>query len=51
MVQKSEWVDEDKVRLAPEYLDFPDLLRRYYLIAMYRATVSHDRKNRQKANW
>ncbi len=51
MVQKFEWVDEDKVWLAPEYLDFPDLLRRYYLIAMYRATVSHDRKNRQKANW
>jgi hypothetical protein len=50
-VQKFEWLDEDKVWLAPEYLDFPDLLRRYYLIAMYRATVSHDRKNRQKANW
>jgi hypothetical protein len=50
-VQKFEWLDEDKVWLAPEYLDFPDLLRRYYLIAMYRATASHDRKNRQKANW
>lgn len=32
MVQKFEWVDEDKVWLAPEYLNFPDLLRRYYLL-------------------
>nr|AEQ20502.1 hypothetical protein [uncultured bacterium CSL144] len=43
MVQKFEWVDEDKVWLAPEYLDFPDLLRRYYLIAMYRTTVARSK--------
>lgn len=50
-VRRYDWLDENRVWLAQEYLEFPDLLERYYLIAMYRSIVSHDRKNGIKSNY
>lgn len=46
-----EWLDEKDVWFAKKYLDFPDQLRRYYLIGMYRAAASRDRVNARKMNW
>lgn len=50
VVRKFEWLDEKDVWFAKEYLEFPDQLRRYYLLAMYRASYSHDIANRKKSN-
>lgn len=49
-VRKFEWLDEKDIWLAKEYLDFPDQLRRYYILAMYRVSVSHDVANRKKSS-
>lgn len=40
---------EKDLWFAKEYFDYPDQLRRYYLIGMYRAVVSHDLNNEKKA--
>lgn len=47
--RKFEWLDEKDLWFAKEYFNHPDQLRRYYLIGMYRAVVSHDEINGQKA--
>ncbi len=49
-VEKFLWPDEREVWLAKEYLDFPDQLRRFYLISMYESIASHDKVNHIKAD-
>jgi hypothetical protein len=44
-------LDEKNLWFAKEYFDYPDQLRRYYLIGMYRSVVSHDINNEKKAWW
>jgi Co/Zn/Cd efflux system component len=44
-------LDEKDLWFAKEYFDYPDQLRRYYLIGMYRSVVSHDINNDKKAWW
>lgn len=43
-------LEEKDLWFAKEYFDYPDQLRRYYLIGMYRSVVSHDINNAKKAN-
>jgi hypothetical protein len=42
-------LDEKDLWFAKEYFEYPDQLRRYYLIGMYRSVVSHDMNNETKA--
>lgn len=42
-------LDEKNLWFADEYFKFPDQLRRYYLIGMYRSVVSHDINNHKKS--
>jgi hypothetical protein len=42
-------LDEKNLWFAEEYFQFPDQLRRYYLIGMYRSVVSHDINNEKKS--
>jgi len=51
LIRNFDWIDEKEVWLAKDYLDFPDQLRRYYLFAMYRSMVSHERQNQDKSTW
>jgi len=44
-----EGLHEKNLWFASEYFSYPDLLRRYYLIGMYRTVVSHNKINEQKA--
>jgi hypothetical protein len=44
-------LEEKDLWFAKEYFDYPDQLRRYYLIGMYRSVVSHDINNEKKAWW
>ena len=48
--RKFQELDEKDLWFAKEYFDYPDQLRRYYLIGMYRSVVSHDINNEKKAN-
>jgi hypothetical protein len=43
-----EWIDEKELWFAQEYFSSPEKLRQYYLLGMYRATVSHDQVNQKK---
>ena len=38
-----QWFDDAEIVFPTAYLDFPDLLARYYVIAMYRVILSHNR--------
>lgn len=38
-----QWFDDVEIVFPKAYLDFPDLLARYYIIAMYRVVQSHNR--------
>lgn len=49
-VRKFQGLDEKDLWFAQEYFQFPDQLRRYYLVGMYRTVVSHNRLNGQKAD-
>jgi len=42
-------LEEKDLWFAKEYFDYPDQLRRYYLIGMYRSVKSHDMNNEKKA--
>jgi len=48
-VRTFQGLNETDLWFAKEYFQYPDQLRRYYLIGMYRLVVSHDRINYQKA--
>jgi MFS family permease len=47
--RKFQELDEKDLWFAKEFFGFPDQLRRYYLIGMYRSVVSHDFNNERKA--
>ncbi len=48
--RKFQELEEKDLWFANEYFDYPDQLRRYYLIAMYRSVKSHDINNEKKAS-
>ena len=48
-IQTVQGLDEKNLWFANEYFQYPDQLRRYYLIGMYRLVVSYRTKNKQKA--
>ena len=51
-----QWIDETK-ELFPfaednrDYLDFPEQLKRFYVLTMYNSTVDHAKKNTIKMWW
>ena len=47
--EKFLWPDEKDVWLAKDYLNYPEQLRRFYLVAMYETIASHDKVNQKKA--
>jgi hypothetical protein len=48
-IREFQWFDEKDVWFPEDFLGFPDRLRRYHLIAMYRVTTSHDTVNKRNA--
>jgi hypothetical protein len=42
--EKKEWLDKD-------YFEYPDLLKRFYVLTMYNATASHSKVNDTKMKW
>jgi hypothetical protein len=46
-----KWIDEKNEWFAQEYLDFPDQLKRFYVLTMYQAARSHDKKNQIKSQF
>jgi hypothetical protein len=45
------WIDEKDEWFQKDYLEFPDFLRRSYVLTMYQATRSHGKKNDTKSNY
>lgn len=42
------WIDEKKDWFDKDYLDYPDQLKRFHVLAMYNATTSHSKVNAKK---
>jgi hypothetical protein len=49
-VAKFQWFDENDVWFPKEYLQYPDQLLRYHLLAMYRVNLSHEAVNNKKSS-
>ena len=46
-----QWIDEKDEWFNKDYLNYPDFLRRSYILTMYQATRSHEKKNTVKSNY